>query len=179
MSSELGTLDYALLGLLADVPMNGYDLRKAFETSLSHAWAAQFSQIYPALGKLEKAGLIQVAETGSRGSKVYRATTAGVAAIRNWLQTDPVRTVRNEEALRAFFYWMLPPETARARLLADEALHRARYRHYESLLPLFPAEPELKGRWLRIMLERGLRIEAANADWLAWAAAEIERAAKP
>jgi PadR family transcriptional regulator AphA len=175
MSSELGTLEYALLGLLADAPMNGYDLKRAFESSLLHAWSAQHSQIYPALNKLEKFGFIAVAETGTRGSKVYRATPAGLEAIQLWLQTEPVRTVRNEAALRTFFYWMLPPEKARARLLADEALHRDRYRHFESLLPLFPAKPGPKGRWMRIMLERGLRIEAANADWLAWAAAEMER----
>jgi DNA-binding PadR family transcriptional regulator len=175
MSSELGTLGYALLGLLADAPMNGYDLKKTFESSLSYAWAAQFSQIYPTLSNLEKAGFIEVVETGTRGSKVFRATPAGLEAVQAWLQTEPARTVRNEEALRTFFYWMLPPDQARARLLADEALHRDRYRHFESLLPLFPENPGPKGRWLRIMLERGLRIEAANAEWLAWAAAEMQR----
>jgi PadR family transcriptional regulator AphA len=175
MSRDLGTLDYALVGLLADAPLNGYDLQKAFESSLYNAWAAQHSQIYPALGKLEQAGFIEVVETGTRGSRVYRATKAGLAAVKAWLETEPVRTVRNEGALRTFFYWMLPPKKARARLLADEALHRERYRHYESLLALFPEKPGPKARWLRIMVERGLRIEAANADWLAWAAAEIER----
>jgi DNA-binding PadR family transcriptional regulator len=175
MSSDLGTLDYALVGLLADAPLNGYDLRKAFESSLFHAWAARYSQIYPALGKLEKAGLIEVVETGNRGSRVYRATEAGLTAIAAWLQTEPVRTVRNEAALRTFFYWMLPPEQARGRLLADEAYHRERYRHFASLLTLLPETLAPKSRWLRIMVERGLRIEAANADWLAWAAAEIER----
>ena len=117
----MSSLDYALLGLLADTPMNGYDLKKAFELSLLHAWAAQHSQIYPALGKLERAGFIEVAETGTRSSKVYRANAARRRGDPGLASNRSVRTVRNEAALRTFFYWMLPPEKARGRLLADEA----------------------------------------------------------
>src|ERR1700744_785072 len=75
---QLGTVEFALLGLLAETPMNGYDVQKRFELRLSGAWSAAYSQIYPALAKLEKAGSIQIPETGSRNSKIYGATEAGI-----------------------------------------------------------------------------------------------------
>ena len=53
------SLRYALLGLLADRPYNGWQLLKNFEGSLAYAWPALHSQIYPELARLREAGLIE------------------------------------------------------------------------------------------------------------------------
>lgn len=41
------TLKYAILGMLAQKPMTGYDLMQEFESTLNEFWSANHSQIYP------------------------------------------------------------------------------------------------------------------------------------
>jgi len=84
-------LDHILLGLLRE-PNTGYALKKLFDSSLAHFWAAEQSQIYTTLARLEKEGLVESCEAPSlRGPKrrVYSLTTAGHAALRDWLLGGP------------------------------------------------------------------------------------------
>ena len=50
----MGTLKYAILGLLNRKSMTGYDLSKEFETTLFEFWNAKHSQIYPELKSPKK-----------------------------------------------------------------------------------------------------------------------------
>src|SRR3954447_26647290 len=68
------SLPHAVLGLLTLAPSNGYELTRRFDESLSNAWSASHSQIYPELAKLEQAGLVEVVGEGARGSRTYAAT---------------------------------------------------------------------------------------------------------
>ena len=52
------TLKYAILGMLAQKPMTGYDLMQEFESTLNEFWSANHSQIYPELKKLTNEGSI-------------------------------------------------------------------------------------------------------------------------
>lgn len=54
----MGTLKYAILGLLNRKNMTGYDLSKEFETTLFEFWNAKHSQIYPELKSLSENGLV-------------------------------------------------------------------------------------------------------------------------
>src|SRR4051812_50048874 len=71
------SLPHAVLGLLTLAPSNGYELTRRFDESLSNAWSASHSQIYPELAKLEQAGLVEGGGGGGRGSRTYAATAAG------------------------------------------------------------------------------------------------------
>ena len=114
------SLRYALLGLLADRPYNGWQLLKNFEGSLAYAWPALHSQIYPELARLREAGLIEQTGEGPRGAKEYSLTAAGRAEIERWLlETTPSRNTRDEALLRVFFLWLLDTEEA-AEAVADE-----------------------------------------------------------
>ena len=55
----MGTLKYAILGLLNRQEMTGYELTKAIEHSLLGAWRAKHSQIYPELKSLTQKGLVK------------------------------------------------------------------------------------------------------------------------
>lgn len=50
---------YALLGILSQCEMNGYEIRKYIESTISFFWSESFGQIYPTLTKLEEEGLIR------------------------------------------------------------------------------------------------------------------------
>lgn len=55
-----GTLDLALLGLLADAPMHGYELRSKLIELLGTVRSYSYGSLYPALRRLESAQLIAV-----------------------------------------------------------------------------------------------------------------------
>jgi DNA-binding PadR family transcriptional regulator len=52
-------LDLAVLGLLADADRHGYDLRKQLSELLGARGAMSFGSLYPALARLEQAGLVK------------------------------------------------------------------------------------------------------------------------
>src|SRR3954454_9566093 len=97
------SLRHAVLGLLARRPSTGYELTRTFDPSLRPSWHASHSQIYPELGKLERAGLVEVVGRQLRRSKTYGVTDAGRAELRRWLlEAEPDRSQRNESGVRPF-----------------------------------------------------------------------------
>jgi DNA-binding PadR family transcriptional regulator len=172
-------LRHALLGLLADQPMSGYELSRRFEASVGSTWSAGHSQIYPELVRLAEEGLVESGEPGPRGRKTYAITSAGSDAVREWLSdTEPDRTVRDEAALRTFFLWLMSPQDARAHVqgeldAAEQALGELRGLAARRR-PATPAE-----RSQRIALEAGLRWAQARADWAEWALERLDDQAGP
>ena len=86
------SLDHILLGLLRK-PASGYDLRKAFEDSVTHFWSAELGQIYPTLNRLEQKGLLRSRkEPSPRGPnrRVYSLTAEGRGELARWLRAGPV-----------------------------------------------------------------------------------------
>lgn len=81
-----------LLGLLR-TPASGYDLRHTFETGAAHYWAAELSQIYPTLKRLEADGLVRVEPVDSSAGpprRVYHRTAAGRRELVKWVRSGPV-----------------------------------------------------------------------------------------
>ena len=111
------SLPHAVLGLLAVAPGTGYDLTRRFEASLSHAWHASHSQIYPELARLQGRGLVEEAGRGARGSRTWAITEQGRAELDRWLtEVQPNRSQRNETALRWFLLPLLPADQRRTAL---------------------------------------------------------------
>ena len=108
------SLRHALLGMLAVQPSTGYDLARKFDVSLATAWHASHSQIYPELARLHDEGMVEVVGEGARRSRTYAVTDAGRDELRTWmLETEPIRTRRDETAVRWFLMALLEPEDRR------------------------------------------------------------------
>lgn len=81
---------YAILGLLAQKPRHGYELRAAFEAVVGGDanWEVKPAQIYTTLERLEEAGLVErssdLGEGDEPGRRVYAVTEPGKAALRDW-----------------------------------------------------------------------------------------------
>jgi len=95
--------EYAILGLLEEQPMHGYELFQRFQGEvLGQIVHIEMSQLYAFLKKLERLALIE-AELEPQGArpprKVYRLTEEGRALLRQWL-TTPVERPRD---IRIFF----------------------------------------------------------------------------
>lgn len=107
------SLDRILLGILR-TPASGYDIKQQFEKVFRHFWSADLAQIYRALAKLEKEGLLERSiEPSARGPdrKVYTRTTAGSERLREWLAEGPVfGTEKFTYLAQAFFLAEAAPE---------------------------------------------------------------------
>jgi PadR family transcriptional regulator, regulatory protein AphA len=113
------TLKFAILGLLAENPMSGFDLVGEFDVARSVIWPAPQNEIYKILRTLESEGVIRVAETGARGRIVYAITTEGRATLTAWLREPSDYTMRYEPMLKAVFMRLATPAARRAIAKAD------------------------------------------------------------
>ena len=85
------TLKYAILGLLMQSPMTGYDISKSFGVGLGSFWSAKHSQIYPELKRLAEEGLIRystVIQGEKLEKKLYEITPSGKQDFLAWLDQD-------------------------------------------------------------------------------------------
>ncbi|WP_283136106.1 PadR family transcriptional regulator [Rhizohabitans arisaemae] len=174
------SLPHALLGLLALEPRTGYELTKMFEGDLSrYAWQAGHTNIYPELGKMAAAGLIEVTAEGARGSRTYALTARGRAELRSWMM-DPPQTggkVRNVEVLRMFLIPTLSVADSLTLLhrLADQAA--AELDHIEASVK--NAEFRPGHEWFGVLAaEFGALQYKAMREWALWAIEQLSTAGK-
>jgi len=130
-SPKVTTAD-ALLGMLTMEPMSGYKLKQRIQRTIGNFWSESYGQIYPALKRLEKKGLVRAASEGKGAGKIYSITKSGRKYLRGWLEIAPRhRGARNELLLKLFFGVLAPPGSLRAHLLATRARYAADLARYE------------------------------------------------
>ncbi|MFL6727688.1 MAG: PadR family transcriptional regulator [Sphingomicrobium sp.] len=82
---ELTTL--AALLLFLGEGQSGYDVRRLFQTTPIAVFSDSPGVIYPALARLERAGLLSSeAKPSARRRRIYRRTPAGNSALDQWLR---------------------------------------------------------------------------------------------
>ena len=79
---ESGEVRLALLSLLAERPMHGYELMKEMEARSGGMYRASAGTVYPNLQQLEDEGLVRM-ETSEDGKRVYSITDAGRKALKD------------------------------------------------------------------------------------------------
>lgn len=83
------SLRFGILGLLAEQPLHGYQVKQRFEDLLGGTWEVNIGQVYQTLQRLERDGLVTpTGDRGDRGRQAYEVTAAGKAAFEEWL-ADP------------------------------------------------------------------------------------------
>ena len=125
MRSRSESLEFALLGLLSQTPLHGYELRKRMGTIFGPFRALSFSVLYPQLRRMLEAGLIEesVVDSPSRRSRiVYDITDKGQARFENLTETVSTETWEDEgfEIRFAFF----SPTSSKNRVRILEGRHR-------------------------------------------------------
>ncbi|TDD68025.1 PadR family transcriptional regulator [Actinomadura darangshiensis] len=170
------SLRHAVLGLIAEMDgASGYDLLKRFEISLGNVWPARQSQLYGELGKLDDAGLIEVAEEGPRGRKAYRITESGRAELHRWMVTVPAKPNRRDEGLlRVFFLGLLEPGEARHYLRGHAEGLGAYLDELSALEKDIEWGDDDLSVYGRLVMEYGKRFAVMRRDWAQWALEEIQ-----
>ena len=92
---------YAILGLLADGPRHGYELKALYEDQLAPSVKLNFGQIYTSLDRLRRDGWVDqdlVSQQERPDKKVYALTDKGRRHLDEWLDapTPPNLDLRNE-----------------------------------------------------------------------------------
>ena len=94
-------LEIAVLGLLKEQPLHGYELKKRLSETLGFLWGVSYGSLYPALRRLEREGAIEVvapaatpaapgpgfAATGSLKGDLATARRAGGRATKSSRRT--------------------------------------------------------------------------------------------
>ena len=180
MSSSKMSSRFAILGLLTNCPMSGYEIRQLVQWSIGQFWRESFGQIYPALKSLEAAGLV-TRQPGSKGAKspganggsqrtrhVYAITEKGRRALAHWVGSPfQLQVPRNELLLKLFFGGTVPVSESIAHL---EAFREMQLKGLDvltateqRLLTELSADPQLP-YWL-VTLDFGKRLNRAMLEW--------------
>jgi PadR family transcriptional regulator AphA len=148
-------------------PRSGYEIKAFADRSTRFFWAASYGQIYPELRRLEEAGLIEGKSepTGGRRRTVYRITSNGKRALRDWLVSPGgTHELRDEELLKLFFADTVSDEQT-LRIVREK-----RARHMEVLERLRAVESAGRarpGRSSYLVLEYGIALNKFIAEWFA------------
>ncbi len=178
------SLELAVLGLLKEGPMHGYELKKRLSFTLGPLYAVSYGSLYPCLGRLRQSGLVQeragepkprrrrkAAEVAAesktarivpRRRKVYEITATGETFFFEQLELGAVYDTDRFQTRFAFFRYM--PKEMRLRLLE----HRKAY--LEEKLGEFKeslrATQERMDAYSRSLVDHGVETTEQDIRWL-------------
>jgi DNA-binding PadR family transcriptional regulator len=177
---DLSTLSLAVLGLISQRPLTGYDLRKVFQTTPLGHFSSSPGAIYPALKRLEEAGWIRRVATKTpapRPRTAYEITARGHKVLKDHLSRpvtpDDVIWHMDDLMLRFAFMDGIVGRATTVRFLREFAsqidAHVADLRRYfETAGSNLPACG-------RLAMENGLQSYEMNARWARQATEELQR----
>lgn len=96
------SIKHALLALMEQGPMYGYQLRSEFEERTGSTWPLNVGQVYSTLNRLERDGLVVTAGADDEGHVMYELTDTGRGEVAEWFTTPAARTQppRDELAIK-------------------------------------------------------------------------------
>lgn len=156
---------YLVLGLLADCPRSGYDIRKHVQDELSTVTNASYGTLYPTLHRLLEEGAVRVEEViqDSRPpKKIYHLTEQGKTELRVWLQEPPAADkIKREFLLKLYLAKDWSDEQVRGLL---EERRAEMLSQIDALSTERGQTDSARRQWI---IDYALSIYRAELDWLA------------
>jgi PadR family transcriptional regulator AphA len=189
-SMTISLLGYAILSLLARVPLSGYDLAREMKKPHSFFFGqAQLSQIYPELARLEAAELVTsqiIEQRGRPDRKVYSISPLGLQRLQSWVVSPtPLLEVRSEFLIKAHSLWLADPEQALLQFQEQERSHQANLGAYEAELTRIEESWGIEIRLMNmpalgdyLTVKRGVGYEREYIAWLQWVIVILEERVK-
>jgi DNA-binding PadR family transcriptional regulator len=165
-------LELAILGLLNEAPVHGYELRKQLGLRLGGFRVFSYGSLYPALRRLTRAGLIVEDPAPSppdagwsrRGRRVYRITAEGKERFAELLaESGPQAWDDDGFGVHLAFFSRTPAEI-RMRIL--EGRRRAVEERREGLRAVLARAGEQIDRYTRELHQLGLDTSEREVRWL-------------
>lgn len=168
--SEGSVLEFAVLGLLHESPLHGYELRKRLNTSLGFLRAFSYGSLYPALRRMQATGWISaddrsaVERLGSRSRVVYTLTAEGKEHFSSLLgQAGPAAWEDDAFGVHMRFFAQTDAET-RLRIL--EGRRRRVEERREGLRAALARTRERLDSYTLTLQEHGLESVEREVRWL-------------
>jgi transcriptional regulator, PadR family len=167
------SLPHVILTVLSNGEATGYDITKAFSTTISNVWKASHQQVYRELNKLAERGAVTYRlepQVGKPDRKVYAITPVGTEVLETWfVQAPKLAPSRDEYVARLLSCEVLDPAPMLEHvnnLIAESQQLLNHYalleqRDYGQAAPLTQ-----KQRLMRLALRRSIHQRRA---WMAWA----------
>lgn len=160
-------IELAILGLLKDRPMHGYQLSRELAEQLGGLWRVSYGSLYPTLRRLEREGAIEGAtgDGGGRRKTVYGITAAGERLFFELLEEAPQEGAQVEDTrfrVRLAFFRYLPPET-RIRLLERR---RSRMEQRLAAINSRLRDASAIDDYQRALMQHGRAATEADIAWL-------------
>jgi DNA-binding PadR family transcriptional regulator len=169
MPAGVVSLDYFILGLLAQQPMSGYDIKRFLKGLNWLIGSPSGGSLYPILRTLLKKDLVTVEVmpgVDRPPRKIYSITEGGRQALQAWVE-EPVAT---NAPLKAFAMRLLIADShSHASLLAHLQLRQSQVAAQHASLTERARNQNLdEGLSLgkRLALSYGLAVAQAELDWL-------------
>lgn len=158
---SLGTV---LLGVLADGPAHGYDLKKTHDARFPVAKRLAYGQVYATLTRLERDGLVEAFETSQGGGPertVYAITETGRAELTTWLEAteDPGPYAADELVRKTITALHVKAD-------ADGYLSRQRAVHLDVMRQLTRERETAEALGSRIAIDHTIAHLDADLRWL-------------
>ena len=169
-----GTLDLALLGLLADAPMHGYELRARLIELLGTVRSYSYGSLYPALKRLESAGLIAVEQpltdpdalplTSKRRRLTYHITGSGKDYLEHLLaEAGPQAATDEGFGVHLAFF---PQTTVETRLRILQARRRRIEERREGLRTSMARAAQRMDDYTRQLQQLAMEASEREVKWL-------------
>lgn len=157
-------LNQVVLGLLAEGPQHGYDLKRAHDARFAAARPLAFGQVYATLGRLERDGLVERAGTDQdQGPErvVFALTGTGRQVLADWLAEaeEPQRYAADELVRKTVTALALGADAARF-------LRAQRTAHLEVMRLLLAEQDAVSDVAHRIALDHTIAHLDADLRWL-------------
>jgi DNA-binding PadR family transcriptional regulator len=163
-------LEFAILGLLHEAPMHGYELRKRLTELLGAFRAFSYGTLYPTLRRLQRDGLIveEVPEDnrswGRRARKVYRLSAEGKERFADLLSNAGPQTWDDDSFGVHLAFFSRTPAEIRMRIL--EGRRRRVEEKREGLRTSLSTTGERIDRYTRELHRMGLESTEREVRWL-------------
>jgi len=131
---------FAVLGLLAQKPRHGYELRAAFEAVVGGDanWEVKPAQIYTTLERLEDAGLVErtsdLGEGDEPARRIYTVTGAGRQSLQEWFASGVAPEHQHDEFYVKLMVALASGEADPARIIQTQRSHLFRELHAATAL---------------------------------------------
>jgi DNA-binding PadR family transcriptional regulator len=177
------SIKFAILGILAEGDLHGYDLKSSFDERVGDFWSLNYGQIYSTLDRLEKDGLVshdREAQEKRPDRKIFRITPAGREELAQWLAAPVtrIRALRDEFFIKLVFLVKSDPAAVLALIDRQKTLYLKQMNRLTQRKLALKKEAVGNGAALasELLIDAGLFHVEADIRWLTLCEAKIRAA---
>lgn len=178
------SIKHAILTLMVTGECSGYDIVKAFDSTIGHFWKASHQQIYKTLGDMHRKDWVdyrEVPQQGKPDKKLYAMTDRGLDELREWGRA-PCKAIQTKEELliRLAAIEVIGRESVLNELVRQQDISSRQLAEYKSIeaehYAIVPIEKlPLNHLGYYLTLRRGITSTQAKLEWIEEAMSLLNR----